>query len=49
MRQRDISVLPVLDSERRLLGVFTLGGPWRRRRSPRGRAAGSARRPETQD
>ena len=49
MRRREISVLPVLDSEERLLGVFTLGGPWRRRRAPRGRAAGSIRRPEAKE
>jgi acetoin utilization protein AcuB len=32
MRDRDLALLPVLDARRRMLGVFTLGGPWRRRR-----------------
>jgi predicted transcriptional regulator len=50
MRQREISVLPVLDSEERLLGVFTLGGPWRRRRAYRDdRSAEEARRPREKE
>ena len=30
MRQRKIPVLPVLDSEECVVGIFSLGGPWRR-------------------
>ena len=34
MRRNETIVLPVLDADERLLGVFCLGGPWRRRRRP---------------
>ena len=34
MRRNEIAVLPVLDADDRLLGVFCLGGPWRRRSRP---------------
>jgi CBS domain-containing protein len=30
MRRRGIPLLPIVDTERHLLGVFSLGGPWRR-------------------
>ena len=30
MRTRDIRTLPVLDDRQELVGVFTLGGPWKR-------------------
>ena len=30
MRQRGIALLPIVDAERRILGVFSLGGPWKR-------------------
>jgi CBS domain-containing protein len=30
MRRRDIRTLPVLDANQALVGVFTLGGPWKR-------------------
>jgi CBS domain-containing protein len=30
MRRRDIRTLPVLDANHELVGVFTLGGPWKR-------------------
>lgn len=35
MRQRSVHMIPVLDGESRLLGVFSLGGPWRRKKSAR--------------
>lgn len=31
MRSRKTPTIPVLDSENRLVGVFTLGGPWKRK------------------
>jgi CBS domain-containing protein len=30
MRQRNLPLIPVLDHDRRMVGVFTLGGPWKR-------------------
>lgn len=30
MRRKDIRTLPVLDANKELVGVFTLGGPWKR-------------------
>ncbi len=30
MRRRDIRTLPVLNANKELVGVFTLGGPWKR-------------------
>lgn len=36
MRTRDIRTLPVLDEREELVGVFTLGGPWKR--GPQGRS-----------
>lgn len=30
MRARNIHAIPVLDSDSRMVGLFTLGGPWRR-------------------
>lgn len=30
MRERNIHAIPVLDSDSRMVGLFTLGGPWRR-------------------
>ncbi len=30
MRERSIHAIPVLDAESRMVGLFTLGGPWRR-------------------
>ena len=30
MRERSIHTIPVLDADSRIVGVFTLGGPWKR-------------------
>lgn len=39
MRQSEIPTLPVLDSENKLVGVFSLGGPWRRKKKAGGKEA----------
>ncbi|HEX7897496.1 MAG TPA: CBS domain-containing protein [Planctomycetota bacterium] len=41
MRRRDIRTLPVLDANQELVGVFTLGGPWKR-------SGGGPRRPASE-
>jgi CBS domain-containing protein len=30
MREKNIHAIPVLDSDSRMVGLFTLGGPWKR-------------------
>ncbi|HZE96890.1 MAG TPA: CBS domain-containing protein [Planctomycetota bacterium] len=34
MRQNNIHAIPVLDSGSRMVGLFTLGGPWKRSTPP---------------
>lgn len=43
MRAKEIQVLPVLDASDMLLGVFTLGGPWKRPPSRRKAASRTAK------
>jgi predicted transcriptional regulator len=38
MRQRGIPLLPIVDSNRHIVGVFSLGGPWKR--GSKGKEAG---------
>ena len=45
MRRRDIRTLPVLNASKELVGVFTLGGPWKRSGGGPRRTASEGRLP----